>query len=682
MEFPSVFERHPFAAVIVSVVFLGALGATGYFFVQGSYVGDSQVTYDSNSPFFDGEVLQADYVADSSTDKINAYWTEDELQSKTGEYIQDSVSIEVEKTDTSAEYRFQDGDYRPISYVEAVESPAQTWEEDAVEWGRNNCFDISGDGSSNRGSDYVIGSGFFGNYFVYCTQEYSRLGSVGDIATPQPQFSTTWSVQAGSKEPQECTVSNNEVGSGKQTRCTDNVLIKWSGTNSLRNAPVADDELILHDNDLADGFRVIEEERYGNWRQEMESSNGLIDELEQLRDGEISPTDVNDINNQASEAYKEYSSSPLADARFSGTSINAGSMTLDTSYELLWPEFTVYIDGADYITVEKPVGEPRIQSTSSTDINEIGGGSVSMTVENVGDYEGSFSGRVKSCSPEFEPTDTVKTQTVASGDSTVFEFMVSFSSQSNTREVSGDCTLEVENSDSSVVKTSTVGLTGIQESECTPGDSLRAVVDGNQAIQECGSDGLPGDIIEVCDDGEQVENVEGQLQCTSTGPGGGGGGGGTGTECEPLFDAGGLLANFQVKDPFCGEGLLGKISTTIHLGLATVIALLSGRLVYRWSRWIDGENQIRGRFKVQDRSVSRVAKGRLSVGLLGGAAALLVAAWVGLQLSIGLQLVAVIGLFFASDREKAKRTGRRAGRGAVKSVKKGAGRVSNRERPR
>lgn len=549
-----------------------------------SVTGTSQIEYTSNGDFFNGEFLTINYVGDQNTEEINAFLSSDDIQSETGENIEQSIEIEASNTETKAQYSFQDAGLRDLYYIEAIKSDntfTDTFQMN--DWASQNCADIDGDGSVNQGSDFVTKDVLFSGERPYCVRVSNILGNVGDISTPQPVFSTQFTVTPESKSSSTCTISNTDVGAGATSQCGENVLISWSGSNSLANAPVADDELILQSNDFQDNFRVVREAEYRNWEQQLSSSNGLIDEIEGWKNGELSETDVNDINNEAVDAYYEFSTSPLADGSLDGSTIDGGLLNLYTNHELLWPEFSIYVKGGDYIQVTKEVGEPQITSTSATEISEIGGGTLDATVENVGSGDGVFDARISSCTTGFNPESTTKQLSVNQGGSSNVEFNVAFSSGSSQQEESGSCVVEVSNSDDSATVTESVDVTGVQENECQAGNRFETVVDGQTAVQQCDSNGFPGEIVDVCGD-DPVETGDttvenGDLVCEEEGDTTGGG------ISFPTLDFGIGDIFGDRSDNLFGGGALGTVGAVFDV----LLSVLAGLYAFNFGTQIIGK---------------------------------------------------------------------------------------------
>lgn len=668
-------------AVILTVLILTSIAGLALVFQEGSLIGADQIQYTSNNEFFDGSVLVIQTLADKSTEELNVQFSEAELESETGEDFESGVSIEVAEQDSKSQYQIQDTGLEQVTTLETVQAEVYSDKNDpsnleVSNWAQENCYDIRGFDQVNN-KDYVVrslGWSFSGyRYQVSCFTSKEVLGQVGDISADQVIFQANVEVQYGTKEPQTAIISNSDIGQGTTARVGEHVVITADGgLPTGKNSYATDDEYALYSSD--DQWKVISESRHQRYVDYMRLDTNLYSKLEQWAQGDISESEAEQqINNLAHDAASEYQSSPLASGSFQGD-FETGVLTVNYDKSLIWPALTYYINGGEYVTVEKPIGTPAITSVRSEDIREVGGGQVYATVENTASREGSFTTRITGCSSDFRPADTTETQQFSPGESQELSFWVSFESSSdNQKEVSGSCTVEARNSVGDTA-TQSVSVTGVQANKCEPNQRYRDIVNGNEVVRMCTSDGLPGEIIETCDGpNDSIESVNGQLQCVehgSTGGGGTGGGGSSGC-LFTLFDNP-VGDDLELRNPFCGESLFGKIGATFHLVLTGVIAVVSARLGYRGARWVDGENRIQGSFKpFKSRDVSRIRRGRQIVGLLAGVIVFGIAAWIAYEFSIGLQLVGLVVLLVVDDRSRVKRAGGYAKRKAVETASRG-----------
>lgn len=529
-----------------------------------SVLGASTIEYSSNSEFFDGEQLVINFASDQSTEELNVQYTADELSSETGEPVQNSVEIEVVEQSTSAVYDLRPNNRMEIKTVDAVQHSLDSdkTELEASNWGRDNCTDLDDDGDLSRGSDYLLKEKFERsivevNYWeVNCFNTLEQLGNTASIDSSRTEFQTTFRVDVEGEDPETVTLSNSDVGQG-QTARLGNVVIDWTGNlDTGANTYEVTDEIALHGNYLQDNWRLIQDGRYSTYENYVMNDvigyNGLLDDM---RNGEISPEEAEiEWNRRASQADDIYIASSLSEGSFSG-SLSNGQLTVPYENDIIWPSFSIYIKGGDYLEVEKPVGEPSIVGTPGApfEIEEFGGGDIKVDIRNSGGSDGSFTVRAKDCSTGFDFSQTSETILVGSGVTKTVDLHGSFSSTStSSAEISGSCTVEVSNQDRTSVS-QVVDLTGVQEEECSPGELFKGSEDGQVVVRECSSDGVGSEVVDTCESDETVDTVNGQLQCVDpSDPGEGeGGGGSSGESCMITLYENPVGDDIELRNPFC-----------------------------------------------------------------------------------------------------------------------------------
>jgi hypothetical protein len=104
-----------------------------------------------------------------------------------------------------------------------------------------------------------------------------------------------------------------------------------------------------------------------------------------------------------------------------------------------------------------------------------------------------------------------------------------------------------------------------------------------------------------------------------------------------------LTPTYTVKNPLCGNGLLGQAASIYGLIFSVVAGIVSGALGAYGVLWIDGERSIKGGFSpFESRGVSRVSRGNLLLGaaaffVIGGIVSL-----VALMMPWWIQVVATV----------------------------------------
>ncbi len=479
-----------------------------------------RVDFQSNSAFFDGETFVISYLSDFSTDQIDVFLDQDDLSDAADGEVDQDLSISVESQNTFAEYSISDSVEQDLVNLEPIKSDRFSSSDEADDWAVQNCYDIG----QNGNIQYVVQSTltFTGTkYEVYCARYNGEWGPIGNIQTPRELFETSWRVETDGESAQTATLSNADIGEGRTTRIGDHVIVEWNGNADLgRNPPNPGDEgaaaLYIR---TANDWRIISESRYDNWDNYVRDT--LPTRYDDWAKGSIDQDELRrEIQSRAETASSEYSSSDLAMASTSGDA-SSGHLRLNMDGELAWPQFSVYVDACEddgqdecdaYIRVNKPVGTPEIVSTDGDRFGEMESGTVSMTVENVGDGDGSFSARIRSCSSGFGFDDSQKTRSVSEGGTVDYQFDVSFQTDADS-EVTGQCTLEVANQEGFAV-TDTVEVVGIPEETCQPGERFHRVDDrGRYTIYQCSEDGMDISVVEECSLDEIAQIVDGKLQC-------------------------------------------------------------------------------------------------------------------------------------------------------------------------
>ena len=488
------------------------------------------ITYNSNNEFFNGEVYAISVASDQSTDKIDIFLGEDELsQQVDGEVNQD---LEIDFTDQSTELRYSTSsseDLRPIYTFTPYHESGFSTSDEAIEAIKASCYDLNddGQGSGNWNAYY---DGLNKEYEIRCFQEDTYLGTPAYIDNPDEIFTTEVELQASGKTVQSATLSNGDAGSGVVTDLGQHAKIRWNG-NLDTGASTPDNSRVigLSANRYDGSWRIVSEQGYRDYKTYLE--NQAHDTLQDWADGSNTGWQAAEwLNNKAWSAAEVDESSELAYTTVSDSSFTGGQFTYDTDDLLSYPMFTVYVDAGEdgYIEVTKPTGTPEITSTSSDDIEELGTGQVSATVENVGNGEGSFSARITECSNGFTSSDDQRTKIVPRGGSVSYGFDVSFQSTNrDAQEVDGSCTVEVQDTGSGVSDSTSVDVTGIQASECTAGEqSITVNEDGLYEIYECQSNEQGKELVKTCGEDEKAyAQGDNQFACEENDETGGGTGG-------------------------------------------------------------------------------------------------------------------------------------------------------------
>lgn len=490
-----------------------------------------RIEFDSNSEFFDGEVLKIEYDASTTASSLNTEISESEIERETSRETDQDLSIDVSDAETKIRYDIeQSGKYSIQTVVQNQFD--RTNLQQAKESARNQCYDLNGDGviqiqTPNNQEDYyeaVIGEKegvFVTSRNVACFQIKQPFGQAADIGNGDVETSADFRVNADGKRAQEATISNSQIGEGKVSRIGDNVLVEWKSNLQTGEAkPRTSDELALYQGSF-DGWKIIQRSSYNDYETFVET------EASELLDPKgVDGRELGLFNEKAREAAEAHTDPDLDSDEFTSTNFDSATIVHEPQDPVAYPEFDVYVDGADYLEVEKPVAEPRIVSITGTEVPETGTGTVEVDVQNTASTEGSFFVRVSDTSSEFTTSDLSREITLESGESRELGFDIAFSGDGDEKEVEGSVTVEVENADGSSTARASTDVTGVNANTCgsAPGERFKDIRNGQTQVRLCDKDGVGSTLVETCSSDERVEVIDGKLQCFKPDTGGGSGG--------------------------------------------------------------------------------------------------------------------------------------------------------------
>jgi len=608
-------------------------------FSSSTVTSADSISYNSNNEFFDGDVYAISVTADQATDKIDINIGASELSEKVDGEVNQNLQIDFTSQNTELKYSTTSSpELRNVRTVAPYHEEDFSSEQDAIDAIKSKCMDLNlnGEGSGTYSSYYDF-SDLSYNYEIFCFQKNKYLGTPAYIDNPDEIFTAKAELVADGKTVQSATLSNGDAGVGAVTDLGQHAKIRWNGNLDTGAAKPDNTRVLgLYSNKYANGWKVVNQQTYEDYKTYI-GGGQAFDNLESWRNAEMTGTQAaNLVNDRAQDAASEASSSTseLVNAEVSDSSFNTGSFTFDTEDLLSYPSFTVYVDAGEngYIEVTKPTGTPEILSTSGAEIKEGDEGQVQAIVENVGDGEGQFSARLSSCGEGFSIVDDQDTKTIPAGQSVSFSFDVAFGSvSSDSKEVSKSCTLEVNGVDSS--DSTSVSVTGVQQSECSPGDERREQrSDGRWEIYVCQDNGLGYDLDRTCaDDEKAVAQGDNLFACEKEGDESGSDDSGP--------DSSGLFSGL-----FEGYGS-GSVLGQVHTALSILAGVVAGFFGYRTGRWVHGEHRVKGGFKVfESRSLSRVKRGSPVAGIVGAVVGFAVGFLVASLFHPVVQILVVLGV--------------------------------------
>ena len=575
--------------------------------------------------------LHIGYTSSFTTDEINVYLGEDDIESETGAVAEDPISFSVSNQETYAKYPTQDTGLESITGWDAVKTTVGSKQE-VWDWVTTNCADVDDagettvDGYGTTGADAVAKEWYnwatgSSSYDIYCWQRNDYYGNVADIGSPDEIFRTEWRLQSGDKNPQTAVITNGVGGAGRTSNLGRHATIRWDGSLSTgENPPLVDDELALHKNSFENGWRIISERRYNEYQNFVQgTAYDLLQEWGSSDAKDFTEDNIeNEMNSKAEDAASEFTESPLSDAEVLDSSFQEGIFKVGMARTNQYPKFDIEIDSGTqaYASVYRPVGKPEIVGTSSAEFGELGEGTFSVQVKNAGQDEGSFSARTDSCGDYFSGNSLQNTKEVSPGETASFDFRVSFTStRLSQSEFSDQCQVVVEDTGSGEEVSASVSVTATQEDECTQGEETKREEEVNgemvDTIYSC-TNGLKLEQDEVCDVDEEARYIDDDVQyeCRDedSPPGTGGGSGwtvpGLGWQVDNPFggiqsiwsgNAGaltyaqillsfiGFLGGFALGGVFIGKYVDGLTTEFIPVGDSAVrlgLGLIIGGLVF------------------------------------------------------------------------------------------------------
>lgn len=505
--------------------------------VSASLGTPSKVNVDSGSEFFSGyddKVIKLEWTADSF-DSSQVCVPADEISDRisTGE-VKDEVCIKIDSKTSKAEYNIRDGgrqDYHRVnpktnqwdwclsSFCTAYPDAPSLEEREQIykDWVRNNCDDWDGDGSIAYALDKWI-TGYLDDEQharAYCVDEGSVEAHVGEIESGFTEImSTTFTVQDTSK-----TLSNTDIGEGKSATFGNDIKINFEGgLESGYNFPTPTDELVAFHETKLNGFRVVRKSRYNDYK-DMKSNVESLTTMEQWMEGNTNEERIVDTSlNQIADSTDVYTESEFYSGEFSGSDkLSNGVLTLEGNQMGSYPVFEVVIK-ADSLRYFIPEATPEILDTQGTEVKEGSTSNIQVTVGNKDSAtgEGDFSAVISSCTSGFTSSGISKDVNLQPGESTTVDLGVSYAEDSDQKENSGTCTVQVDNlRDSSETVTRDVSVTGIQSNSCEPGSySYVTNSDETKTIYKCSSDGQSKSEVDVCGSEERVKTFsDGSMSC-------------------------------------------------------------------------------------------------------------------------------------------------------------------------
>ena len=540
-------------------------------------------------------------------------------------------------------------------------------------WAQNNCHDFNGDGEPEYFA-YENSYGIFGDGLradLYCADTSSnRIATLSSIDTDEEIVSTSFTVDGETK-----TVSTQ--GSGTATFGGHTKINLRGGLESGFDLPQGREEYVAYSNNgqAFQGFRLVddqaldnyesyssrvENELVKNWAETEQKQNIYYysrQELENRIDNKLNGFVEKKDN---SEFYQYASNSD--ESIFRGTSIEDGEIVIESDRRSVYPSFQVYTKGSN-LRYFIPDADPSIENVGQPgEIEEGNTGFISVTVGNTGSGTGSFEVGVSQCSDPFTFSQNYEGVELGAGESVKTQLRVSLGTSTLSEpELEGNCEVEVRNlRNPGETASSSVSVTGVQAKECSEGDkSYQINENGRYEVLQC-TNGVEKEVVETCAGDQDGDGLVDEIVDTETyecverspgndpvtgGDGSGGSTGGSGSKESCMITVlsvpDSVGSDVEFSNPLCGD-VLDQVKNIFALALG----IIGGFLGYRTVSFVDGERQIRGRFKAtKSRRVSRPKNARIPVQVIGALLGFVIGLGVGFLVPLIIQagVLALLG---------------------------------------
>lgn len=519
---------------VLTLVFIATASA--------AVVSVDNINYEGNIDGFDSEVFTAYFINDESTDKVQAYLSPEQLSDAAGEERQTRQGVEISAETLSFEARYgvnKRSDKQPIyEELKVIESP---WydKKDSPElenWAQANCIDADNSGSIDN--DVLVAARAavdidLYDWKAYCLSPNDKEGkwvvhSLEDTA--DTVFESQFRVQADGKAAQTGTLSNADLGQGVREDISDNVAVEWQGNLPTGQTPPGTSDYLAIKNRQSGDWRLITDSSYQNYvnyldqAQDKLEKNANCDDI--LIDKWAGGTCLTDETiNSNLESLISGATNPVTGTELSKNGeFRDGMYVKELGYNVAFPSFLIYIDGADYVNVEKTAGVPKIEyPIEAPDITNpmkegqtVATGLVNVTVRNTGDAEGTFSSRISQCGDRFTPVSPAEREKVAAGDATTFSHEISFSSgtEFSSETFTDSCSVEVVDTSSGNSDSKSFQVAAEAVEDCRPGSWFTESEGNKTAIYQWGDSCDKQIEKDICEgDEEAVPDGNGGLEC-------------------------------------------------------------------------------------------------------------------------------------------------------------------------
>jgi hypothetical protein len=491
-------------AILLSVSIVGA-----------TILGFSEITLKTGEP---GQLNSGKYWLLTWTDDgsryefVNAVIDPEDFEDETGTASKQSLTISAEGTQNHCELDIAQISRPDVYTGKIVYNDVPPWycpatdlsnDPELESWIDQNCW-----------NGYVCQNGW-ANDRIWCMRQEEKLADIGETRNLAYRFDTTFSVKAEGKSIQTATISNTATGVGKSTNIGNDISIEWVGSlSSGETCPVDTRHLAAHSNGFSTGWRLIDDGNYQTYEQYV--NNNIDDTLIQIATNQKTPTQAeNEINTRAYNAILEKRYTPSAIV--TDQSSSSGKIRFNLANQIIFPQFRMLID-ADYLELVILQGKPKIISANINQFTEGAEGTLTTTVQNIGQGPGDFELRVVGCDDEFSSSG-IKYPSLAPGASATYTFPMYCSSIEKTATFSGSCYLEMKTKaivgQEQLIDRKSFDVSCMSILSCTPGRQRCDLVENS--IVECLPDGTDETAIEICKASETCEYISGTPTCVTKG---------------------------------------------------------------------------------------------------------------------------------------------------------------------
>lgn len=505
-------SRNKVLILILLGILLSSLGTA-------STISVSDINYTSNSSFYSEDHLQIQFIVDGTGETASVTVPSSQLSSLTEGETEQNLKINADIEEISAEYGIQDRNLPQIKDILYVREEFGSREE-AVSWAKVNCLDPDRDGKPNY-EHYsrfrIIG---WDHYINCATVDHSKpILNVGFIQSPpDTTVEVNWTVKAEDKPSESAVLSNSGLEAGSIERIGKHTQIEFISLRDLGSqAPNPQNTLAAYSSQT--GWKLISQEKYFEYRQyftsQVPENVENMPEVNEFRLTSWKENKENIIDSKYTEAQSYYGESSISGSRppnISYSGIENGVLIYEPENNFKWfvSEFLIRIDGAEYLEIEKTIGEPKIEKViSGAEVTDISSDIAEISVKNIGKGRGLFEGRAV-CNGNSTSEGISMWKSVEPGGIVVFTPLISASSND---AFNSSCRFIVEDKESTLQASTTFDVRFSEANECKSGKTFVQVREGLEVIYRCADNSVDWIKVETCGKDEHAVSDKESYTC-------------------------------------------------------------------------------------------------------------------------------------------------------------------------